>query len=352
MGDHAGVLPEVSIIIPVYNTENCLCRCIDSIQMQTFTNFECILVNDGSTDNSPLICDSYANNDKRFSAVHLQNSGVSRARNEGIKRATGKYITFVDSDDWLDQYALEKTLNRIEKHGSDILFFSHYIHYEKNDIVLSKRLFPRDIPLLTKDQKTDIEIKTICDYKGSISKKGILTGYTWGKLIKRNLITDNSVFFDERLPVRQDALFYLNLFECTESISYTTEYLYHYSVRDGSNSHGRYAENIQYYIRFYYAIFDYIGLYNKQKKLLKYIIDNILTFIFIYILQRIKKLGYKIMNGIPIIAEDLSCLLNILYQYRDSLSLSRRFVFLCLYNRPGIFIVLITLAYRIKHIIK
>ena len=94
-------MPKVSIIVPVYNTEKYLARCIDSILAQTFTDFELILVNDGSKDNSGKICDEYAQKDSRIVVIHKENGGVSSARNKGIDVAQGEWISFVDSDDWI-----------------------------------------------------------------------------------------------------------------------------------------------------------------------------------------------------------------------------------------------------------
>ena len=100
---------EVSIIVPVYNSEKYLRRCIDSILAQTFTNFECILIDDGSTDSSSVICDHYRQSDDRIVVIHQENSGVSATRNKGIEMAKGKYICIFDSDDYIQRNMLRKT---------------------------------------------------------------------------------------------------------------------------------------------------------------------------------------------------------------------------------------------------
>ena len=99
-------MPKVSIIVPVYNVEQYLRQCLDSILVQTFTDWECILVDDGSTDCSKDICDEFANKDSRFRVVHKKNGGVSSARNKGIELSRGVYITFVDADDTIDKDVL------------------------------------------------------------------------------------------------------------------------------------------------------------------------------------------------------------------------------------------------------
>ena len=146
--------PAISIIIPVYNAENYLRRCIDSVLSQSFTDFELILVDDGSKDKSPQICDEYASQDTRVRVIHKANGGVSAARNDGLDIAKGEYITFIDSDDWVERDYLS-TLSNYRDY--DIVFFSHRLIYEDgypecvefNDI--SKWAYVKD--LLTKGGK-------------------------------------------------------------------------------------------------------------------------------------------------------------------------------------------------------
>ena len=113
--------PIISIIVPVYNVESYLERCINSILNQTFKNFELILVDDGSTDKSGEICDSFAGYDKRIRVIHKKNGGLSSARNVGLDVSIGKYIGFVDSDDWIDEFMYEKLYRNMIKTKSDIV---------------------------------------------------------------------------------------------------------------------------------------------------------------------------------------------------------------------------------------
>lgn len=118
-------MPMISIIVPVYNSEKSLQRCIDSILSQTFTNFELLLVNDGSTDSSPLICTEYAKLDKRVRVLNKENGGVSSARNMGLDNAFGEWVTFVDSDDWLD----EQFLSQLEYNNPFVDLVISYANY-------------------------------------------------------------------------------------------------------------------------------------------------------------------------------------------------------------------------------
>jgi len=120
----------ISIIIPVYNVERYLHQCIDSVINQTYKNLEIILVDDGSSDSCPAICDNYAQKDGRIIVIHKKNEGQSIARNKALKTATGKYIMFVDSDDWIDLDTCEVAVSYAEKFDTDIVFWSYIREYD------------------------------------------------------------------------------------------------------------------------------------------------------------------------------------------------------------------------------
>ena len=114
-------MPQISVIVPVYKVEQYLKRCVDSILHQTFSDLEVILVDDGSPDNCPAMCDKYAGTDSRVKVIHQKNAGVSAARNAGLSVASGEYITFVDSDDFIDPQMYEKMLAVAEKYDCDVV---------------------------------------------------------------------------------------------------------------------------------------------------------------------------------------------------------------------------------------
>ena len=127
-----------SIIIPVYNSSNYITRCLESIQKQTFANFECIIIDDGSTDNSLSICNEYNKSDPRFIIIHQENKGVSAARNTGLNAATGDYIVFVDSDDFIELNLLQELKDNIQESKKAIV---QYGFFEWHNNSKSKRLF-------------------------------------------------------------------------------------------------------------------------------------------------------------------------------------------------------------------
>lgn len=110
----------ISVVVPIYNVEKYLRQCLDSIQNQTYQNFECLLINDGSPDNSADICREYVEKDSRFKYFEKENGGLSDARNYGIRQSKGSYLTFVDSDDWLENDALQQLYDALKKENADI----------------------------------------------------------------------------------------------------------------------------------------------------------------------------------------------------------------------------------------
>lgn len=198
--------PAISIIVPVYNAEKYLRRCIDSILSQSFTDFELILVDDGSTDRSPQICDEYATRDKRIRLIHKKNGGVSAARNDGIDIAQGKFLTFVDSDDWVDEVYLECLYKNKEYN----YVISSFIN-EPNGKIRKLR------------SKTFVG-ERLKDY---VSISYLSNGYPWGKLFNSKIIKDNSIKF-KNIKVYEDLLFCLEYAHNCTSICCMANAHYHY----------------------------------------------------------------------------------------------------------------------------
>lgn len=227
---------KVSIIVPVYNAEKYLANCIESLSNQTYTNIEIILVNDGATDNSLTICENYAKKDKRIIVKSIENSGVSTARNIGIDLATGKYITFVDSDDWAEPEMLEYAVENIEYHESDITIWSYYKNYYNNEIKLS--LLPGGDQVF-EDDKTFLYLKTIYGrYSEDIVREGVSVGTTWCKLYRTNFVKKNKIKFNPLLTRAQDTIFSLHAFSLANKISFFDEHLYHYRISNSSTTSG------------------------------------------------------------------------------------------------------------------
>lgn len=166
----------ISVIIPVYNVENYLSRCVDSIINQTYSNLEIILVDDGSTDSSGVMCDEYKKKDKRITVIHQENGGLSQARNSGMKVMNGKYVTFVDSDDYISKDYIEYLFKLIVRYKADISICLHRNFYEDGTLEKKKKNKRKSIVLFS-GQDAVIDL---CYQKH-------IPNSAWGKLYKSKL---------------------------------------------------------------------------------------------------------------------------------------------------------------------
>lgn len=213
----------ISIVVPIYNVEKYLKKCIDSIINQTYKNLEIILVDDGSPDNCPKICDDYAKLDSRIKVIHKKNGGLSDARNNGIKNSTGKYISFIDSDDYIEQNMIEELYKAI-KEGSQIAICNRLEYFESMNPPKFKKSFINDKNLLIMDKKE--AISELCSFR-------FFDMSAWAKLYKRNL------FNDIQFPIgklSEDYYIMYKLFDKCQKISYLNKPLYIYNQRQGSIS--------------------------------------------------------------------------------------------------------------------
>lgn len=180
----------ISIIIPVYNGEKTIKRCVDSIRAQTLVDYELIIVNDGSSDGTAAICDEYLKIDKRISVIHKTNEGVSSARNIGLDQAKGKWVAFVDSDDWVSNCFLEEIVKDSEDYDLIVEYATFVNHPTANDIL---------IPNVTIDELNFDLLFSECYLSWRTSP--------WGKLFKRDLIEQNSIRFQLDMNIGEDAVF-------------------------------------------------------------------------------------------------------------------------------------------------
>lgn len=182
--------PKISVIVPVYNTEKYLHRCIDSILTQTFTDFELLLIDDGSLDRSGAICDEYAEKDSCVRVFHKSNGGVSSARNLGLDYAKGEWITFVDSDDWVSNNVLEEIIKDTDNYDLIIEYATIVNHPTDNDI---------SIPDITIDEFNFDLLFSECHLSWRTSP--------WGKLFRRDLVELHSLRFQVDMSIGEDAVF-------------------------------------------------------------------------------------------------------------------------------------------------
>ncbi|WP_207651659.1 glycosyltransferase [Clostridium beijerinckii] len=225
---------KISIIIPVYNAEKYLRRCIESILNQSYKNFELILIDDGSTDRSGVICDEYCNYDSRVKVCHTENGGPAIARNKGLNMVTGSYLTFVDADDEILDDAYLKLTEELEKHDVEMIVSSWSV---SSDDKIRKVLVGDDII------SADDMIGLI-----SINDEKYGGGYPWNKFINIEKMKYKLPLFDKSLYVYEDKVWvieilkYINKVKLTNIISYKY-YIYSFSLSHSSNEIHKKTEN-------------------------------------------------------------------------------------------------------------
>lgn len=210
----------ISIITPVYNTEKFLNRCIDSILSQTYSDFELILVDDGSSDSSGDICDKYALVDKRIKVFHQPNGGVSSARNFGLDRAKGEWVTFIDSDDYVSQSLLEDYMSRM--HSNSDLYVQGFIDVTGGN---QSKMLEED-RLVYKD----------CFKESEHIRNSIIYSYVFNKLFNINIIRRYGISFETNISMLEDTLFVFHYLKHIYSICHVPTANYYYQTNDNSAS--------------------------------------------------------------------------------------------------------------------
>lgn len=227
-------MPKVSVIVPVYKVEEYIGQCIESILSQTFNDFELILVDDGSPDSSGAICDQYAQKDSRIQVIHKENGGVSSARNTGIENASGQWIYFVDSDDWVETTTLKLLYEQTEKVSTDLV-----LHGLSNDYIYKNQIAKNKYTIIA-----DSDYKQIIE---ETDKWGLLKGPVC-KLFKSSIINNGNIKFDTSLSYGEDTKFSFEYLALCNSISFIPRHLYHYCFR-GEESLTRKKYDFEFWIQ-------------------------------------------------------------------------------------------------------
>ena len=206
----------VSIIVPIYNAEKYLARCIESLTKQTYENIEIILINDGSKDNSLAICNEYKAKDKRIVVIDQENSGVGKTRNKGIDVSKGKYIVFVDSDDFANTNLIEVLVNEAKKNNADYVLGS--ISLLKDDSSIGTASLDNNI-CNVKEYIENVLVKRTINY---------VCGAPYAKLFSSDIIKKNNIRFNDKLTYAEDFLFNITYLQFASKIATTSEVLYNY----------------------------------------------------------------------------------------------------------------------------
>lgn len=206
---------KVSVIVPIYNVEKYIGKCVDSIRNQDYPNIEIIRVDDGSPDKSPQIIDEMASNDDRIKVIHEKNGGVSSARNRGIAAATGEYIMFVDGDDWVDDDYVSYFVDLIEKHGCDI-------GMDKNNYMVEKTM--------SADKSYRVSAEKAIEW----IYLGTLFVAVWNKIYKTSLLRESGVLFNEEIWYGEGMLFNIECLQCVEEVAIGEKAVYHQTYNPDS----------------------------------------------------------------------------------------------------------------------
>lgn len=236
-------MAKLSILVPIYNVEQYLPQCLDSLCAQTLKGLEIICINDGSTDASGAILDEYAKNNSNIIVINKKNSGYGDSMNRGLETATGEYIGIVESDDFIDAEAFEKLYELAKKTDADIVKANYYYHSEKGD----------ELHEVVREQKLRKAMTISDDYKILLEEPGI-----WSAIYRREFLNEKKIRFRPTPGASyQDTGFYFKTMCAAEKIIYTRDAFLHYRV-DNANSSVKSLEKINYVVEEYADIEKYI----------------------------------------------------------------------------------------------
>ena len=224
---------KVSIIVPVYNGERYIDGCIDNLLKQTYNNLEIIFVNDGSKDATKEILDRYVEKDSRIKVIHQNNTGPSGARNTGILNATGEYILFSDVDDEVEDNLVKDNVELARKNNADVVMFNFWYYFVDTD-TMTPNAYNEDFAGNGK-QYFEKYLKKTMDTE--------IYNAPWNKLIRKTLLTDNNIFFDERYSIIEDVIFSSNVIRISEKIVINSKRYYKYFVRSSGSLITKFFEN-------------------------------------------------------------------------------------------------------------
>ncbi|MFR8088776.1 MAG: glycosyltransferase family 2 protein [Lachnospirales bacterium] len=230
---------KVSVIVPIYRVEKYLRYCIESLLEQTLKDIEIILVDDGSPDGCPDICDKFEKQDDRIKVIHKNNGGVSAARNDGLAVAKGEWVIFCDSDDWMESAALESLYNKAYDTGSDVVIGDVYQVRDDKKLYTTfyaNEFITEDCEFINRLIEADI-YRTYCPNPPAT---GPAFGYggPWNKLVRRSLLIDNHIKFDLRLKgIFDDILYTAHIFAAARKVTYISVPVYNYRITSSSITH-------------------------------------------------------------------------------------------------------------------
>ena len=283
---------KLSIIIPVYNVERYLDKCVQSARHQTLQDIEIILVDDESPDGCPQMCDEYAKKDSRIKVVHKKNGGLGFARNSGLEVATGEYVTFLDSDDFVDLYTYEHLYNIVTTHSLDALYYKFKRFSTENDVQESARI--NEITEYKNEDVKELMLDIIAsDPSAKVDHKIHCSSCT--AIYRMDIIKQNNVrFHSERELISEDLIFNLDYLRHASNVAFNNGEYYHYRVNPTSLTSTIRTDRIE-----------------KHSKLFNFIINNLLNWGILIDEGKERAIRLFIGNSRSSICQILSCNINL-----------------------------------------
>lgn len=266
----------VSVIIPIYNKKKYLENIFQDLEKQTLKKYECIVIDDGSTDGSGELCDQLLKNDTRFRVCHIDNGGVSNARNVGLDMAQGEYITFIDADDRITEEYLENLYYCITSVKVDLVISGYKKVWENSDRIEVSKMRVQGL----------INMEEILPYFAEWQKESGIFGYCWAKIFSRKLC--KNIYFDTSLRLAEDFDFYLKLYRRVKTIYFDEKqnYLYLQEAQNSSVADNDYDIDYKAQLKINLRYKEFLGLknefYGKNKKIVTILISNYFYFSLFY----------------------------------------------------------------------
>ncbi len=284
--------PLISIIVPVYNVETYLPECLNSLVNQTYSNIEIICVNDGSTDNSLEVLQKYAQKDNRIIIIEQKNQGLSAARNTGLSHVHGKYLMFVDSDDWVEKNTCECAIEAVYKYNSELVLWSYTSEFNAQS---KNKLMPWDDNIFFDNKQVKEKLhKRLCGLNGEELKTpeyANIIETAWGKLYLSKIVLENRIqFIDTKIIGTEDALFNLYVFGHVKSAVYLRKCLNHYRKTNETSLTSKYRPDLY---KQWQTLFGMMAKYIKENQLSQKYMDALYNRIALSILG----LGLNIMDS-------------------------------------------------------
>lgn len=288
----------ISLIIPCYNAESTISKCLESVISQSYKNLEIIIINDGSTDKTSAIVNQFQDKDSRIIIINQENSGVSKARNEGIKTASGKYICFVDSDDWVEKDYCSILHQTLVENNADISIAEAFFEDENGNI--SKKNLISSQSIATFDKQ--IALKLLLEDK-------IIQSHPWAKLYKSELL--KSVAFPENLEAFEDYFTMFKVFNKAEKVVKTNQPVYHYIQFENSLSHNLTPKRAYHFFLALMEAYTFLKSQNIEVNFEASIIKNILKKSFMVLKRLIRNTNIdEMLTEKEAIREEMKSFLN------------------------------------------